>query len=83
MTHDTATEIVDEIASGRLRGFVRKVLRAGDACFIRTDDGGNFFAHLNQFREAEKMRQGQLVEFTPVANTAPDKSDRATNIEAI
>ena len=82
MANAQQTEIVDEVAANRLRGFIVRVIR-DDYSFIRTDDGGNFFAHLNQFREAEKMRQGQLVEFTPVANTAPDKSDRATNIEAI
>jgi cold shock CspA family protein len=80
MAHDT--EIVDEVGAGRLRGYLRLV-KSGRFAFIQTDDGIDFFAHVNQFADPAQMQSGAVVEFTPVANTAPGKLDRAKDVVAV
>jgi cold shock CspA family protein len=82
MPNNQQTEIVDEVAANRLRGYLRLV-KEGRFAFIQTDDGADFFAHANQFKDPAQMKPGAVVEFTPIANTAPGKLDRAKDVVAI
>jgi cold shock CspA family protein len=62
-------------------GFVKRIKNG--YCFIRVLSGEEHFAHLRDFKDAQTMKLGQYVEFTPIPAHVPGKNPAATNVVAI
>jgi hypothetical protein len=79
---ETATQqaALGAAADGRLRGYIRDNNPVKGYCFIRTDDGLDFFCFYASTPIAKQMREKALAEFTPVTNTAPKKCPRAIDV---
>jgi hypothetical protein len=71
-----------EVKLERLTGRVTKTVN--DYAFIKTDDGNQFFTHLQVTIKRRPLRRNQVVRFTPVwEGVAPGRKPRAIDVEVL